>query len=342
MEEKISFGKFIARKRKEKSLTQRELAEQLYVTESAVSKWERGVSYPDITLVAPICQALDITEHELIAGAEDVQQRTADRQAQQYRTLVRAWSWTFYILYAVSLAVCFVVNLAVEHRLSWFFLVFGGEALAFSLTSLPVLVHKNKGMWTLAGFFASLCLLLTICCIYVGGDWLGVTLTAVGFGFCVVFAPLVLRELSLPAPFNRHRTLICFVLDTVLLFLLVTLSCLYVGIGNELWTVACPVMLYSLLLPWGLMAAIRYVPVNGFFKTSLCLIWTGAWTFLANSVFNAVIDGVWFSLEPWNWTDWSDTYYSGNIITIFAAACLVFALLFAAGGIGLEVRRRKR
>ena len=168
------------------------------------------------------------------------------------------------------------------------------------------------------------------------------TLTAVGFGFCVVFAPLVLRELSLPAPFNRHRTLICFVLDTVLLFLLVTLSCLYVGIGNELWTVACPVMLYSLLLPWGLMAVIRYVPVNGFFKTSLCLIWTGAWTFLANSVFSAVIDGVWFSLEPWNWADWSDAYYSGNVITIFAAACLVFALLFAAGGIGLEVRRRKR
>ena len=45
MEEKISFGRFIARKRREKNLTQRELAEQLYVTESAVSKWERGVSH---------------------------------------------------------------------------------------------------------------------------------------------------------------------------------------------------------------------------------------------------------------------------------------------------------
>ena len=213
MEEKITFGKFIVRKRREKALTQRELAEQLYVTESAVSKWERGVSYPDITLVVPLCRALDVTEHELIAGAEDVQQRAADRQAQQYRALVRAWSWTFYILYAVSLAVCFAVNLIVEHRLSWFFLVLGGEALAFSLTSLPLIVPKNKGMWTLAGFFASLCLLLAICCIYVGGDWLAVTLTAVSFGFCVVFAPLILRELSLPAPLGRHRTLICFVID---------------------------------------------------------------------------------------------------------------------------------
>ncbi len=341
MEEKITFGKFIARKRREKALTQRELAEQLYVTESAVSKWERGVSYPDITLVVPLCRALDVTEHELIAGAEDVQQRAADRQAQQYRALVRAWSWTFYILYAVSLAVCFAVNLIVEHRLSWFFLVFGGEALAFSLTSLPLIVPKNKGMWTLAGFFASLCLLLAICCIYVGGDWLAVTLTAVSFGFCVVFAPLILRELSLPAPLGRHRTLICFVIDTALLFLLVVLACLYTGIGSLLWTTAFPVTLYSLLLPWGLMAAIRYVPVNGFFKTALCLTEAGVWTFLLNSVLAVFIDGARFSLAPWNWADWSDAYFSGNVVAIFAAACLAFALVFAAGGIVLETRRRK-
>ncbi len=45
MEEKITFGKFVMRKRKEKNLTQKELAERLFVTESAVSKWETGVSY---------------------------------------------------------------------------------------------------------------------------------------------------------------------------------------------------------------------------------------------------------------------------------------------------------
>lgn len=44
MEEKETFGKFILQKRKAKNLTQKELAQQLYVTESAVSKWERGVS----------------------------------------------------------------------------------------------------------------------------------------------------------------------------------------------------------------------------------------------------------------------------------------------------------
>ncbi len=42
MKEKSTFGRFIVKKRKERNLTQKELAEQLYVTESAVSKWERG------------------------------------------------------------------------------------------------------------------------------------------------------------------------------------------------------------------------------------------------------------------------------------------------------------
>ena len=44
MKEKSTFGRFIVKKRNERNLTQKELAEQLYVTESAVSKWERGVS----------------------------------------------------------------------------------------------------------------------------------------------------------------------------------------------------------------------------------------------------------------------------------------------------------
>ncbi|HIZ08440.1 MAG TPA: helix-turn-helix domain-containing protein, partial [Candidatus Eubacterium avistercoris] len=65
MEEKISFGKFIMKKRKEKNMTQKELAQKLFVTESAVSKWERGLSYPDISLITSICEALDITEREL-------------------------------------------------------------------------------------------------------------------------------------------------------------------------------------------------------------------------------------------------------------------------------------
>ena len=51
MESKKTFGEYIRERRRAMGLTQREFAEKLYVTESAVSKWERGMSYPDVTLL---------------------------------------------------------------------------------------------------------------------------------------------------------------------------------------------------------------------------------------------------------------------------------------------------
>ena len=62
-------------KEKNWGLSQKDLAKELYVTESAVSKWERGVSYPDITMISGICRVLGISEHELCTASEDNQQR---------------------------------------------------------------------------------------------------------------------------------------------------------------------------------------------------------------------------------------------------------------------------
>ena len=47
---KIAFGSFLAQLRREKGMTQKELAACLYVSDKAVSKWERGLSVPDISL----------------------------------------------------------------------------------------------------------------------------------------------------------------------------------------------------------------------------------------------------------------------------------------------------
>ncbi len=63
-----AFGTFLARLRKEKGLTQRELAEQLYVSDKAVSKWERGLSLPDISLLTPLAESLGVTVTELLRG----------------------------------------------------------------------------------------------------------------------------------------------------------------------------------------------------------------------------------------------------------------------------------
>ena len=61
-------GAFIAGIRKEKQITQAELAKRLHVTDKAVSRWERGVGYPDINTLEPLADAIwdKQTEHKKI------------------------------------------------------------------------------------------------------------------------------------------------------------------------------------------------------------------------------------------------------------------------------------
>lgn len=66
----IKIGKYIAGKRKELGMTQRQLAEKLGMSDKSVSKWERGMNYPDISRLEAISQALDCTIIELL-GIED-------------------------------------------------------------------------------------------------------------------------------------------------------------------------------------------------------------------------------------------------------------------------------
>lgn len=84
MEDKKTFGEYILLKRKESGLTQKSFAEKLFVTESAVSKWERGISYPDITLIKDSCEILQITERELLTASEDTQSRSYEKLAKKY------------------------------------------------------------------------------------------------------------------------------------------------------------------------------------------------------------------------------------------------------------------
>ena len=64
--DKEAFGAFLQALRKEKGLTQRQLAEMLHVSDKAVSKWERGLSIPDTALLIPLAEQLDVTVTELL------------------------------------------------------------------------------------------------------------------------------------------------------------------------------------------------------------------------------------------------------------------------------------
>lgn len=64
----IRFGSFVAQLRKERGLTQKELAQRLHVTDKAVSKWETGRGFPDLKLLEPLAQTLEVSLVELLQG----------------------------------------------------------------------------------------------------------------------------------------------------------------------------------------------------------------------------------------------------------------------------------
>ena len=66
--DQIKIGKFIAKCRKEKNLTQMQLAEKLGITDRAISKWETGKSLPDSSIMLELCQELGITVNDLLSG----------------------------------------------------------------------------------------------------------------------------------------------------------------------------------------------------------------------------------------------------------------------------------
>ena len=66
--EKEKTGQLISELRKEKGLTQKQLADALNVTDKAVSKWERGLSFPDISMLEPLSDLLGVTIMEILAG----------------------------------------------------------------------------------------------------------------------------------------------------------------------------------------------------------------------------------------------------------------------------------
>ena len=139
-----NFGVFLKTKRQEKNLTQKELANLLFVTESAVSKWERNVAHPDITLLPKLCSILGVTEHELITASVDNQTREEKVQAKKWRTLSITWDIFFGIGYILTLIPCFICTLAVNKTLSWFWIVLSALILAFTFTHLPKLIKKHK------------------------------------------------------------------------------------------------------------------------------------------------------------------------------------------------------
>jgi len=235
MDGKKTFGAFVLRRRKELGMTQKEFAQRLFVTESAVSKWERGLSYPDITMLRSICETLGVTEHELLTGSEDSERRTAQRLAGKYLRMTKRWRILQYIAYGAIIAGCFLGNILSEHMLSWFFIALTACMTAASVTLAPLIFSarpQTEGMTlplSAACFTVSLVLLLTAGCAYSGGDWYFVGITGALLGAAAFILPCIMKKLPLGEFWQERKTSLWLIVNTALLILLLFASCAFSG-----------------------------------------------------------------------------------------------------------------
>lgn len=108
MEQKKT-GQYIMQKRKEKNMTQEELAEKLSISNKTVSKWETGNSMPDYGIVEELCKVLGISVGELLNGGDAVTEKNEEKQM---LALIEKWQVVEkhkHILYGIILVLIGVI-----------------------------------------------------------------------------------------------------------------------------------------------------------------------------------------------------------------------------------------
>ena len=118
--DQIKIGKFIAECRKNRKLTQAELAEKLNITDRAISKWETGKGMPDSSIMLELCRTLEITVNELLSGEvikmdnynKEMENKLIEmvRQKEESDTRLLALEWVVGILSCIVLFVPIVIG----------------------------------------------------------------------------------------------------------------------------------------------------------------------------------------------------------------------------------------
>lgn len=109
----IKIGQFISALRKDRNMTQLELANKLGVTDRAVSKWENGRGLPDISLIIPLCEELSVSVNELLCGekivTEDINKKSEENIIETLNYSEKRVKKTKLIFYSVLASVLSVI-----------------------------------------------------------------------------------------------------------------------------------------------------------------------------------------------------------------------------------------
>lgn len=151
----VEIGKFIAKCRKEKKLTQAQLAEKLNITDRAVSKWETGKSMPDSSIMLELCEILGITVNELLSG-EKIDMESYEKKADENLITLKkkdennmTKNFIISILFSATLLigimVCLICNIAISGSLTWSLIPVSSIVFAWVI-SFPSIILGKRGI----------------------------------------------------------------------------------------------------------------------------------------------------------------------------------------------------
>ena len=204
-----------------------------------------------------------------------------------------------------------------------------------SLIAVPLVVRKDKLLWTLGCFTGSLTLLLLVTAIFTNGDWFLISIVSILFGMSVIFAPLVINRLPLSGFLLQNKGLLAMVIDTLLLYAIIIVCGLYGQNGTWLgyWKPALLITSLCLLFPWVLFLIIRYMKANAFVKAGLCVIFGGSFLSTIDNVIYWISEGVLrFQFKNSNLFVWNDSTINANIfLLIFLLGCIIGGILLVVG-----------
>lgn len=338
---KESFGQFLATKRKAQGYTQKELAGLLYVSESTISKWEKDVANPDITMIPNICKILKVSEHELITASEDNEQKTINKNAKKWTALVTTWDLFFIISYGITILTCFIVNLATSGTLDWFWIVFASIVFAASFTTMPKYIKKYKLLLYSTIPLILMFIMLGVICIYTQGDWLFVTIFPIILGFIMVFFPIYVAVYNFPNIAKKHNAIISFILDYILLFVMLLVINEYTA-GNWVFNFALPIISFCAILPLVIILVIRYLRINKYLKTSIILFVSTIISIFTNPLVQTLLlktmGKTYLDTYLPNFAIWSGDYTGNNVIFMINIILFLLCVVFLI--VGLNKRKK--
>lgn len=239
---------------------------------------------------------------------------------------------------------------------TWFPVAAVSVIFGLSLFIMPVLLYQlplsqwmgeRKTSMYLLIETGLLLFLLLVCDLNDGGSWFFTAALGVLLGLGLVFLPIILRQTLRDLPLYRHKSLLYLSAETVFLLLLLFVTALQDGNLRSFWTLSLPNALLFLILPWGVMAALRYLPVNRWLRASAAFAWMGLWIWLAPAGFDQIMipvygqpDKPYSLIIPFDFTKWELPYNAWNVIMIILLALGAAALL--CGCMGLRAMKKRK